>query len=249
LAKSPAQFQTTRWSLILTAAAGSGEESRRALTALCKLYWYPVYAYLRRKGFDRDGAQDLTQDFFVRLLEKEFFSLADPARGRFRAFLFASLRHFLINEHHRARAQKRGAGRMPLPLDFQTGERRYTLEPADRRSPDVLFERQWALTVVETALGRLEAEARRSGTESRFERLKAFLTPGTSGGDNYAAAALDLGVSEGAVKVAVHRLRRRLAVLLREAVGDTVKSPEETDAEIRHLLSVLHDRSENDAGR
>lgn len=235
------QFLTTRWSLILAAGAAGTGESRQALVALCEAYWYPVYAYIRRKTSDGERAQDLAQDFFIRLLEKDFFSQAEPERGRFRGFLLASVRHFLVNEYHRGRAQKRGGGRVPLSLDFQTADQRYALEPADRRSPEVLFERQWALALVETTLARLKDEAHRFGSEARFERLKGFLTGESR--DHYADAARDLGMSEGAVKVAVHRLRRRFASLLREAVTDTVESPEEVDAEIRHLFSILRESS------
>lgn len=235
------QFLTTRWSLILAAGAGDTDEARQALATLCEAYWYPVYAYIRRKTSGRERAQDLAQDFFVRLLEKDFFGQAQPERGRFRAFLLASVRHFLVNEYHRGRARKRGGGHVPVSLDFRAAERRYALEPADRRSPEVLFERQWALALVETTLARLKDEMGRFGGEARFERLKGFLTGESRG--HYADAARGLGMSEGAVKVAVHRLRRRFASLLREAVTDTVKSPEEVDAEIRHLFSILRESS------
>lgn len=233
------QFLTTRWSLILAAGAEDTAEARLALTALFETYWYPVYVYIRGRTADKDRAEDLAQAFFVNLLEKEFFTQAQPERGRFRSFLLASARHFLVNEYHRKRAQKRGGGQTPLSLDFQDAERRFALEPADRRTPEALFERQWALTLVETTLARLKDEMRRFGNEARFERLKEFLTETSS--DPYAVAALDLGISEGAVKVAVHRLRRRFGALLREAVAETVESPEEVESEIRYLFSILRE--------
>lgn len=233
------QFLTTRWSLILAAGAEDTAEARLALGALFETYWYPVYVYIRRRTSDPDRAQDLAQDFFVRLLEKEFFSQAQPERGRFRSFLLASARHFLINEYHRESAQKRGGGKALLSLDFKVAERRFALEPVDRRSPESLFERQWALTLVETTLKRLEDELRRFGNQERFERLKGFLTETSP--DRYADAAKDLEISEGAVKVAVHRLRRRFASLLREAVTETLESPEDVDHEIRHLFSILRE--------
>jgi len=231
------RFQTTHWSLVLQAGGGSGPAAQEALARLCETYWYPLYAFVRRSGFDADSAQDLTQEFFARVLERDDLRLVSPARGRFRSFLLASLKHFLANERDRARAKKRGGGQPLLPLEVETAEGRYQREPPDPVTPEVVFERQWALTLLEQTYARLAAEQQEAGRQEAFARLKGTLT-----GDSavaYAQLASELGTTEGAVKVAIHRLRRRFGELLREQIGETVETPGEIDDEIRYLFAAL----------
>lgn len=237
--RDAAGFAATRWTLVL--AAGGGRSSSRAAAALaelCRAYWYPLYAYVRRRGFDAHDAEDLTQAFFLRLLEKECLADVDRRKGRFRAFLLASLKHFLSNRRDQARAKKRGGGRRVLSLDAMKAESRYRLEPADLLTPERLFERRWALAVLEQVLARLQAEQRAEGKTDLFDRLKPFLAAGRSAG-GYAETARDLGMTAGAVKTAVHRLRRRYRRLLRDEIAQTVASPEQIDEEIRYLMECL----------
>jgi RNA polymerase sigma-70 factor (ECF subfamily) len=227
-------------SLVRIAAQGSSEESRQALAQLCRLYWYPLYAFVRREGYSPDEAQDLTQAFFTRLLEKKYLRDYERHRGRFRSFLLASLKHFLSNERDRAGAQKRGGGAAVLSLDaaIQAGERRYSLEPRSELTPDRIFERQWALTVLDRVISRLQAEFDESGKRSQFERMKPFLT-GDETRIPYADLAGQLDMTEGALKVAIHRLRRRFREVLRDEIAQTVVHPHEIQDEIRYLVSVL----------
>jgi len=231
-------FATTRWSLVLTAAHDNRPEARAALATLCETYWYPLYYYVRRRGYRAEEAQDLTQAFFATLLEREYLRVADPGRGRFRSFLLASLNHFLANEWDRARAQKRGGGRRAIPMDVADAESRYSLAPADDLTPERLFERRWALTLLDLVVAQLQQECVREGKERLFDRLKGFLG-GAAAGAPYSQAAADLGMTEAAVKMAVHRLRRRYRRLLRAQIAQTVASPEEIDDEIRHLFNAL----------
>jgi RNA polymerase sigma factor (sigma-70 family) len=234
-----AGFAATRWTLILAAASGGPSfPAADAMAELCRVYWYPLYAYIRRRGHDRHEAEDLTQEFFARLLAKNYLAGVDRRKGKFRAFLLTAIRHFLANEWDRACAKKRGGRQTVLSLDALTAENRYRLEPSHDLTPEKLFERQWALTVLDQVLVRLQAEFVAEGKQSLFERLKPLLTaPRASGG--HAAIAAELGMTEGAVKVAVHRLRRRYRQLLRDEIAQTVASPEEIDDEIRYLLSCL----------
>jgi RNA polymerase sigma-70 factor (ECF subfamily) len=230
-------FATTRWSLV-RAAAGADSDAREALAALCTIYWYPLYAYVRRRGLQPATAQDLTQAFFAHLLEGEHVQAADPERGRFRSFLLKSLQNFLSTERRRERAEKRGGGRALLPLDFQQGEERYSREPADTDTPERLFERRWALTLLETTLALLRDEY---GTTEKGE-LFAALQPhlhGDAGRMPLAELASPLGMSPEAVKVAAYRLRRRYRDLLRQQISETVDSPEEVDDELRRLMDAL----------
>jgi RNA polymerase sigma-70 factor (ECF subfamily) len=229
-------FATTRWSLIAAARDPDAPEARQALAELCGLYWYPLYAYIRRRGHDHAGAEDLTQGFFAHLLERHDWAAADPARGRFRSFLLAACQHFLANEHDRATAQKRGSGRQPLSLDFADADGRYAREPAHDQTPERLFERRWALTLLEQVLAGLREEYESSGKGRLFEALK-----GSLGGPEvpYAAVAADLGLSEGAVKVAAHRLRQRYRDRLRAAIAETVAGEEQVDEELRDLFAAL----------
>jgi len=232
------QFATTHWSVVLAAGSPSSDESRGALAELCGLYWYPLYAYVRRRGRGAEEAQDLTQSFFARLIEKRAVQAADPRRGRFRSFLLGSLKHFLANEWDRSRAAKRGGGRTVLSLDVEDAEHRYRLEPADDVTAEKLFERRWALTLLDLVLGRLRGQYVRDGKERVFDGLKGFLG-GAGEGGGYREKGEQLGMTESAVKVAVHRLRRRYRDLLRERIAQTVASPEDVDDEIRHLFAAI----------
>jgi RNA polymerase sigma factor (sigma-70 family) len=232
-----ARFATTRWSVVLAAGHGSGTRSRDALARLCETYWYPLYSFTRRWGHDADQAQDLTQEFFTRLIEKHDLVRVDPARGRFRSFLLAALKHFLLNDRDREHAAKRNHGQAPMALEFETAEGRFRLEPADRETPERAFERQWALTVLDRTLQRLRAEHDKAGKSRSFEHLKGALTGEKSA--SYVDLATEMKMTEGAVKVAVHRMRRRFGELLREEIAETVADPAEVDDEIRYLFSVL----------
>ena len=205
---------------------------------MCETYWYPVYAFIRRQGHDADAARDLTQEFFARVLEKNYFGDADPARGRFRAFLLTSARHFLSNERDRSRALKRGGATPILSLDVDTAEGTYQLEGKDDLTPEKIFDAGWATLVLDRALARLQRAYESSGHPETFEGLKGFLT-GDSADVTYADAARALNSTEAAVKVAVHRLRRRFREALMEEIAETVSSPEDVEAELRHLRAAV----------
>jgi DNA-directed RNA polymerase specialized sigma24 family protein len=231
-------FATTRWTLVLQAAQPDLPAADHALAELCGAYWYPLYAYARRFGHDADTAADLAQGFFARLLEKNFLALANRQRGRFRWFLLTAFKAYMANEHDRAKAIKRGGGMAPLALDALDAEARYALEPAAGRPPDLEYERQWAFTLIERATGRLRTEFAEAGRAARFEVLEQYL-PGDEPVLTHAEAALRLGTSEGALKVEVHRLKRRFGEMLRAEVADTVGDPAEVDEELRHLIQVI----------
>jgi RNA polymerase sigma factor (sigma-70 family) len=230
-------FLTTRWTEVIQAAQTSAPEAAAALENLCRKYWYPLYAYVRREGFSPHDAQDLTQAFFARFLEKNYLAQVDRTRGRFRSFLLASLKHFLANEWDRARAQKRGGGAQIISLDEQTAESRYLLEPRDEASAEKIFERRWALTVLETVLGRLERECADAGKGDQFRELKDHMMANATAPQ--AELARRLKMTPEAVKVAIHRLRKRYRALLREEIAQTVSTAAEVDAELRHLLTVI----------
>ena len=232
------RFATTEWSLVLAAGDGRAPDSRKALASLCETYWYPVYAQIRFRGWDAETAKDLTQGFFAELLEKRSLRRADPQRGRFRSFLKSSIDHFLSHERRRAAALKRGGGRSLISLDFDDAEAQYRLEPTADRAPDRLFERRWARATLNRVLARLEEESDATGEGHRLRRLASFLT-GRTPGERYRHVAAELGMSETAVKVAVHRLRRRYGQLLRVEVARTIDDPREVDAEIKYLFSAL----------
>jgi RNA polymerase sigma factor (sigma-70 family) len=234
------RFLTTQWSVVLAAGDAASEQSTQALATLCELYWYPLYAFVRRRGYDPDAAQDLTQAFFARVIEKAYLRDATPARGRFRSFLLGSLKHFLANEWDYARRLKRGGGAGILPLDVELGEgeRRYRLEPPDDETPERLFERRWAVALLDRVVARLRDELWEAGKGAQFEILKPVLT-GEPTGETYAQLGERLGMSEGAVKVAVHRLRRRVRALLLEEIARTVEDPGDVDDEIQHLFEVI----------
>src|SRR5579862_2411143 len=232
----PSDFPTTRWTLIVEAGDPQRKGARAALVSLCEGYWYPLYAYVRRRGYPADPAQDLTQEFFIRLLEGRYLDRADPEKGRFRAFLLTSMKFFLADEADRNRAQKRGGGSV-LPLEFSKGEDRYLREPAHDETPERIFERRWALSVLDRVLERLRDEFVHHGRPEHFERLKVFLL-GQSDAP-YATLAREMNTSEGALKVAIHRLRKRYRELFRREIAYTVADPSEVESELRFLAAVL----------
>lgn len=236
----PAAFVTTHWSVVLTAGGNDTTGAPEALESLCRTYWHPLYAYVRRLGYSPPDAQDLTQEFFTRLLERRAVSKADPERGRFRSFLLASLKHFLAHEWEKARAQKRGGHARFLSLDLDTAERSYVQPVASADTPDKAFDRQWALSLLELVLRRLRKEYADSGRDDLFLALKDTLSGGRSE-IPYRELGARLRLSEGAVKVAAHRLRRRYRELLREEIARTVSRPEDTEEELRQLFAALAD--------
>src|ERR1700675_26750 len=232
----PSHFPTTRWTLVVAAGDPHRKDARSALVSLCEGYWYPLYAYIRRRGYPADQAQDLTQQFFIRVLEGRYLDRADPEKGRFRAFLITSMKFFLADEADRNRAQKRGGGTV-LSLELSSGEDRYQREPAHDETPERIFERRWALSVLDRVVERLRNEFVQHGRPEHFERLKMFLL-GQSDAP-YAALAREMNTSEGALKVAIHRLRKRYRELFRQEIADTVADPAEVESELRYLAAAL----------
>jgi len=236
--RSSSAFHTTSWTLVQAAASESGKDSDRALAELCRAYWQPVYAFIRRCGHDRDSAQDLSQEFFALLIEKNYLLDADQSRGKFRTFLLAAVKHFLANEWDRARAQKRGGDRELISIDVVEAERWYAPIALEATTPESVFEHRWALSLLETVALKLRAEFTAAGRAAEFETLWVFLhRDGTSA--RYAEVAEQLGMSDGALRMAVHRMRRRYRKLLRAEVTETVSTPEQADDEIRFLLATL----------
>ncbi len=232
------RFRTTEWSLVVAAGSSQDPRSGQALERLCTIYWYPVYGFVRAYGHDASAAQDLTQEFFTKLIENRSIGTASRERGRFRSFLLASVKNFLANQRDHDRAAKRGGGHALLPLDLQSGEIRFSRELVDKRTPDKAFEKRWALALLERTLERLREETGRREDPERFALLSRFLTddsPETS----YRQVAGELGSTESAVKAAVHRMRKRFGQLLREEVGRTVDDPGRVDEEIRYLFAAL----------
>jgi RNA polymerase sigma-70 factor (ECF subfamily) len=238
----PPDFAPTRWSLVLAAGRGEGPDARTALAALCQTYWYPLYAYVRRLGHQPDDARDLTQEFFTRLLEKHYLRTADRERGRFRSFLLTAFQRFLSKERHRARAQRRGGGRRMLSLDFEQGESRYRLEPATDLTAELIYERRWTLTLLDQVMDRLRDDFDRAGKRNDFDHLKVFLT-GEAAAPSHREVAVELGTTEGAVRVAVHRLRRRFREFVLAEIAQTVAGPEDVDEELRHLFEAIRART------
>ena len=230
------QFPTTRWTLVVAAGDRHRKEARSALISLCENYWYPLYAYLRRRGYAAHEAQDLTQEFFLRVLEGHYLNRADPEKGRFRAFMLTSLKFFVADEKDRHRAHKRGGGAV-VQLEFMSGEERYQREPTHEETPEKLFERRWAVSVLERVIGKLREEFVQHGRPEHFERLKVFLL-GQSDAP-YAVLAREMSTTEGALKVAIHRLRRRYRYLFRQEIADTVADSAEVESELRYLATVL----------
>jgi RNA polymerase sigma factor (sigma-70 family) len=231
-------FVTTHWSVVMAAGQGDSSQAADALEQLCQTYWYPLYAYVRRQGHKPQDAEDLTQEFFTRFLAKEYFGRADPALGRFRSFLLACLKNFLAEQGRQARRLKRGGGQTIVSWDSHAAEERYGLEPMDPMTPEQLYDRRWALTLLETVLARLGEEQSTAGKERVFAQLKDCLW-GQTHETSYGEIAERLGITEGAVKVAVHRLRRRLRDLLREQVAQTVASGADVEEELRHLIGAI----------
>lgn len=231
-------FVTTHWSVVLTAGRSDTTRAHAALEKLCRAYWFPLYAYVRRRGYSVEDAQDLTQEFFARVLEHQWLARADQAKGRFRTFLLKAMERFLANEWDKVRTLKRGGGQRHIPIQLDTAETRYGVDPVDTRTPEQAFEYRWALALLDEVVGQLEAEFSIRDQADLFAALKPCLV-GDRASQPYAELAEKLGMEEGAVKVAVHRLRQRYRELLRAEIANTVDSPGEVDAEMRHLFNVL----------
>jgi RNA polymerase sigma factor (sigma-70 family) len=232
------RFPQTRWSVVLAARDEDVPRARAALDELCRAYWFPLYVYVRRRGASPEDAEDLTQGYFAALLERDYLAQADRARGRLRSFLLTTLKHFLADEWSKASALKRGYGSQIVSIHAENAEERYALEPADDESPERLFDRRWALTLLDNVLAELRLDYAKAGQERVFDGLKKFLA-WNSAGEAYREAAAELGMKENAVRVAVFRMRRRYGDLLREQVADTVTSPEEVPDELEHLLTLV----------
>ncbi|HMF11245.1 MAG TPA: sigma-70 family RNA polymerase sigma factor [Gemmataceae bacterium] len=232
------RFHTTHWSLVAAAQDRASPEAQRALTELCEVYWYPLYAFIRRSGHGSEEARDLTQEFFARLLEKDYLAGVDREKGKFRSFLLTACKHFLANERDRAAALKRGGGCTIHSFNSGDAENRLGQEPSHLMTPDRLYDRHWALMLLQNALTQLRREFQQAGKEAAFERLKGLLT-GEKREERYAEVAAALGISESSVKVSVYRLRRRYGEILREEISRTLRDPSEIDAEIRDLFVAL----------
>jgi len=235
---SQAWFATTRWSVVLTAKDKESSQCRQALDGLCRTYWYPLYAFVRRQGCSADQAADFTQGFFAKCLEKDWLDAVDQSKGRFRSFLLAAIKHYVSNERARQRAKKRGGGKHIFSLDIETAETRYKVEPEVATTPEQLFERQWALALLDTVLKDLRQQYKDQGKVEMFDWLKPCLIGQTSSLP-YSELALKLECTEGTVRVMVHRLKKRYRELLRQHIAHTVATPEDVEAEMQHLRAVL----------
>jgi RNA polymerase sigma-70 factor (ECF subfamily) len=233
-----ARFTTTHWSVVLAAKNPSSPDYQRALSVLCETYWFPIYAFLRRQGYSTHHAEDYTQGFFATLMEKQGLRLVDSERGRFRSYLFGALKHFLADEYDHDRAQKRGGGYEVLPMDFIYAETRYSYEPAHELSPEKLFQKSWALLLLDRALKRLREESTKAKSELLFDQLKIYLTSDRSS-IPYSVMAKRLGMTEGAVRTAVHRFRVAYRRFLREEIAQTVSSQDEVEEELRDLFNAF----------
>ncbi len=231
-------FVTTHWSVVLAAKDNASPDAAQALEALCRTYWYPVYAFIRSQGRQPEDAQDLCQEFFARLLEKNFLRLVQPEKGRFRTFLRMALKRFLANEWDRLRAQKRGGGKIHLSLDTTLAEERFQSEPGAQQAPDRSYDRRWALALLDAAMERLEHEYAAAGKAAELRCLKPHLTA-EHGAIPYAELAAALQSTEGAARVAVHRLRKRFRELFRATIADTVSESEEVENELREVIQIL----------
>jgi RNA polymerase sigma factor (sigma-70 family) len=230
-------FDATHWTVVLSAGKPNSPDAQAALAKLCQTYWYPLYVFVRRQGQSAEDAQDLVQGFFAKAIEKNYVADAEREKGRFRSFLLIALKRYMANEWKRDNRDKRGGGHEIISLDEQNTEMRYRSEPVDESSPEKAYERQWALTLLQQVLDRLSSEFSAPGKAEVFEELRVFLT-GEKGG-SYAEIGARLSLSEGAVKVAVHRLRQRYREVLRLEIANTVSSPEAVDDEIRNLFAAL----------
>jgi RNA polymerase sigma-70 factor (ECF subfamily) len=231
-------FVTTHWSTVIRAGHGDTTHAREALEKLCRTYWYPIYACIRRRGHSPEDSQDLTQSFFLRLLEQHSLANVNPDLGRFRSFLLGALNHFLIDEWKKARTQRRGSGRQILSLDWAAAEQRFDMEPVDNATPDKAFDRNWATALLEEVLNQLEEEYQREGKLEMFQALKQTLT-GARESLPYAGLAERLGMADGALRVAVHRLRKRYRALLEAEIANTVSSRDEVKHEMTYLLQTI----------
>ena len=231
-------FATTRWTMVNAAGHRSDPRAADALAELCQIYWPPLYGYLRGRGYDAEKAQDLTQGFFARFLEKQSVGAADPARGRFRAFLLTALKRYVINEYERESAAQRGGRHIHVALDFEDAERTYALERRNEDTPERVFDRKWAAITLDRALRRLREECHSEGKGAQADALLPYLTE-TSELPAYKAVGAELGLTQGAVKVAVHRLRQRFGVALRLEVGETVVEPGDVEDEMRELIHAI----------
>ncbi len=234
----PAVFLTTHWSLVLSAAHHDTEQASTALEHLCGVYWYPLYAYVRRRGYSSHDAQDLTQAFFARLLERRWVEGADQTKGRFRTFLLTAMSRFLSDQWDKSNAMKRGGGVAHIPIQIGDAETRYGLEPENKATPEQWYERQWALALLDQVLKQLQAEYEKEGKSGLFEALNPALQ-GRSESQPYADLASSLGISVSAVKVAVHRLRKRYRQILRQNIAQTLHNAQDLEEELRYLMSVL----------
>ena len=231
-------FTATHWSVVLMAGQTSSPQAAEALEKLCRTYWYPLYVYVRRQGHAPHDAQDLTQEFFARLLARNYLGTVGREKGKFRSFLLAALNHFLADELDRAMAAKRGGGKILISLDDADAETRYQADMVSPLAPDKIFEKRWATTLLEQAFAKLREEAAAAGMGKRFERLKIFLEDGTEPGD-YAGVGMELGMTANTVAAAVHRLRQRYRELVRSEIANTVAGPDEVKEEMRHLFAAL----------
>ena len=232
------RFATTHWTVVLAAGRRHTPQSDGALEELCRAYWFPLYAYVRRRGHNKEDAEDLVQAFFARLLAKNFLAGLDSEKGKFRAFLLASLKHFLANEWDKSQTQKRGGGRPHFSLDWQTADTKFQVAATNAPSPDQIFDREWALALLAKVIGRLEKECAADGKAALFAQLKMFLTAG-KGEAAQRDVADALGLEEGAVRVAVHRLRKRYRILLREEIAQTLANAADVDEEMRSLFGAF----------
>jgi RNA polymerase sigma-70 factor (ECF subfamily) len=240
--KTPEQakgwFTTTHWSVVLTAGDSQSPQAETALDDLCRSSWYPLYAYVRRRGHDAEAAKELTQEFFALLLGKRLLAGVDPTKGKFRSWLLGVMNHFLAHEWAKVRAQKRGGGQRAFSLDDAVADERYRLEPVDESTPEKIFDRRWAFTVLDQAAARLRGEHEAAGKGDLYLRLKGFVSA-ESPPSSYEEASRHLGLSQSAVKSAIHRLRQRYQELIRDEIAQTVASATEVDEEIRFLLAVI----------
>ncbi len=233
-------FATTHWSVVITAGKGHSAQAADALQQLCRTYWYPLYMFVRRQGYQANDAEDLTQEFFVRFLAKEYFGRADPTLGRFRSFLLSCLKNFLTEQQRQARRLKRGGVQTIISWDGQMSEKRYLLEPTELMTPEHAYDRRWAMTLLERVLAQLTQEQLKDGKQQVFAQLKDYLW-GQTRETSYRELAESLGMTEGSVKVTIHRLRQRLRDLLRKEVAHTVATEEEINEELRHLIDAVKD--------
>ena len=237
---APAVFATTHWSVVVQAGEVESPQTSEALAQLCNTYWYPLYVYVRRKGYAAHDAQDLTQEFFERLLARNYLGGVDRRKGKFRSFLLGALEHFLAKEWRRAHAQKRGGGQAVFSLDEVDAESRYLLESAHDLTPEKIYDRRWATTILKQAMSELQRDYETRHQSELFAKVESLLSPDGASG-SYAEIATSLGMNEGALKVAVHRLRKRYGELIRAQIAQTVATPQEIEEELRYLFSVLRE--------